>query len=103
MYSKDAHPQEFSPPESFIDLFEIFDNHSLYELKYKVLDLKSEIEKLKISETEIQDKVEILKKEKLEQNNKITALQELVMELCNVTNIHGGSEAYWKVMKDLED
>ena len=65
--------------------------------------MESEVLKLKTSETEIQDKLEVLKKEKLEQDNKITALQELVIKLCNKTKIYGGSEAYWEVKKDLEN
>ena len=105
-YSEDAQPRdlrEFTPPESPVNLFEIFNDRTLHELKTKVLDLEDEVEKLKTSETEIRDKVEVLKKEKLEQDDKITALQELVMELCNKTDIHGGLETYWEVKQDLED
>ena len=38
-----------------------------------------------------------LKKNGLERDEKIALLQELIVELCDKTDMHGRSEAYWKV------
>ena len=68
-----------------------------HDLKNKVLDLENEVLNSNTTEIETRSTIEILEKKGLEQNKMVTALQELVMELCNKKNIYGGSEAYWEV------
>lgn len=77
--------------------------------------LKEEILQLKEAETETRNTLEALKMEVLqlkevnpktqstleEQDKMVSSLQELVMELCDKTDVHGGSKAYWKVKDDL--
>ena len=57
---------------------------------------KKEVES-QTRELEMRSTIDGLKKNELERDKKIASLQELIMELCDKTDVHGGSEAYWEV------
>ena len=59
--------------------------------------MENEVSNSTTTEIETRSTIELLKKKGLEQNKMVTALHELVIELCNKTNIYGGSEAYWEL------
>ena len=111
------------------DFYEIVNNRLIHNLKIQVSDLEDEVLKLKATEIETQGTIkvlrqevletegaievlkregletkntmEILKRERLKQNDRVSALQELVMELCDKAGLYGGSEAYWEVKDEL--
>ncbi|MCJ1464500.1 hypothetical protein MMC07_003113 [Pseudocyphellaria aurata] len=65
----------------------------LRELKDKVSKLKEEVSRLKTAEIKAQNMMEELDKASLVQAEMITALQAVVMELCDKSNSFGGSTA----------